>query len=83
MKKTLLKFSSLTYLTAFRKFSKANYWEIDLNEFTVLCDCSDKELIFACRDFRAIVLQPATEHLGTITKIGEIGFPPLSYRLSS
>jgi hypothetical protein len=82
MKKTLLKFSSLIYLTAFRKFSKANYWEINLNELTVLCDCSEKEIMYACKDFRAIILQ-SMEEIGTITNFGEVGIPPVSYRLSS
>lgn len=82
MKKTLLKFSSLVYLTAFRKFSKASYWEINLNDLTVICDCSEKETLYACKDFRAVMIQPL-EETGTITKFGEVGIPPVSYRLSS
>ena len=82
MKKTLLKFSSLIYLTAFRKFSKASFWEINLNDLTVLCDCSEKELMFACKDFRAVLLQSADD-LSTITTFSELNIPPASYRLSS
>ena len=82
MKKTLLKFSSLIYLTAFRKFSKASFWEINLNDLTVLCDCSEKELMFACKDFRATLLQSADE-LNAIAHFNELNIPPASYRLSS
>ncbi|MDQ3276995.1 MAG: hypothetical protein M3Q06_01630 [Bacteroidota bacterium] len=56
MKKTLLKFTSSIYLLAFRKYSKASYWEIDLNELTILCNCSEKEAKIACLDFNAIIL---------------------------
>lgn len=83
MKKTLLKFTSLIYLTAFRKFSKASYWEINLNDLTVLCDCSEKEAQFACRDFRAVLLRSAEEEMIPITNMGDLGIPPVSYRLSS
>ena len=83
MKKTLLKFTSLIYLTAFRKFSKASFWEINLSDMTILCDCSEKELQFACRDFRAVVLHTAEEELVPITTMGDLGIPPASYRLSS
>lgn len=83
MNKTLLKFSSLVYLTAFRKFSKARYWEINLNDLTVLCDCSEKEAEFACRDFRAVLLQSAEEELMPVTNMGDLGISPVSYRLSS
>lgn len=83
MKKTLLKFSSIIYLTAFRKFAKARYWEINLNDMTILCDCSEKEVQFACKDFRAVLLQSAEEELMPITNMGELSIPPISYRLSS
>lgn len=53
MKKTLLKFPSAIYLIAFRRYSKASFWEIDLQELTMLCDCSKKEAIVACSDFKA------------------------------
>lgn len=56
MKKTLLKFPSAIYLVAFRRYSKALHWEIDLNELTVLCDCTKKELQVACSDFGAEIL---------------------------
>lgn len=53
MKKTLLKFSSAVYLIAFRKYSKASYWEINLTDLTVICDCSEKEARAASTDFKA------------------------------
>lgn len=53
---TILKFQSFVYLTAFRKFSKAKHWEINISHLTVRCDCSEKEAEFACSDFKAIVL---------------------------
>lgn len=56
VKTTILKFQSFVYLTAFRKFSKAKHWEINISHLTVRCDCSEKEAEFACSDFRAIVL---------------------------
>jgi hypothetical protein len=60
MKKTRLKFSSAIYLIAFRRYSKASYWEIDLTERTVICNCTKGELQFACTDFKAEIL-PLTE----------------------
>ena len=56
MKTTILQFQSLVYLTAFRKFSKAKHWEVNISHLTVLCDCSTKEAEFACSDFNATVL---------------------------
>jgi hypothetical protein len=61
MKKTLLKFSSTMYLIAFRKFSKAQHWEINLTDLTVICDCSDKEARIALRDFKAVMMEPVQE----------------------
>ncbi len=71
MTKTLLKFSSAIYLIAFRKFSKAKYWEINLNDLTVICDCSEKEALLACKDFRAVILssERETEKVGTKSSI--------------
>lgn len=57
MKKTLLKFPSAIYLIAFRRYSKASYWEIDLNELTVLCDCLQKEAKAACKEFGAQIIE--------------------------
>jgi hypothetical protein len=56
MKKTLLKFPSAMYLIAFRRYSKASFWEIDLAALTALCDCSAKDIKIACKDFQAHVL---------------------------
>lgn len=59
MKTTTLKFPSFIYLTAFRKYSKAKHWEINISDLTVQCDCSEKETGFACNDFRAVVINAA------------------------
>ena len=59
VKTTTLKFPSFVYLTAFRKYSKAKHWEINISDLTVHCDCSEKETGFACNDFRAVVVNPA------------------------
>ena len=83
MKKTLLKFSSSMYLIAFRKFSKAKYWEIDLSELTVYCDCSEKEALHACRDFKAIQLTPGEIVELTPGKLAEMNVSQLTYRVSS
>lgn len=56
MKKTRLKFSSAIYLIAFRRYSKAGFWEIDLTNLTVRCDCSSAEARTACAEFGAVVL---------------------------
>ena len=82
MKRTLLKFSSVVYLISFRKFSKAKYWEINLNDLTIICDCSEKEAQFACRDFRAVILTPE-EYMPSVGKIGEMGFPQAAHSLSA
>jgi hypothetical protein len=82
MKKTLLKFSSIMYLIAFRKFSKAKHWEINLNDLTVVCDCSDKEALSACRDFRA-VLVAAHDEVPIHGKISELGVLKTSHPLAS
>lgn len=77
MKKTLLKFSSAMYLIAFRRYSKAQHWEIDLTELTVLCDCTRKEQQVACSDFGAEVLQlPEKARLFE----SEIVIPPTRFR---
>jgi hypothetical protein len=58
-----LQFSSLVYLCAFRRYSTATCWQIDVNALQVNCYCSDKEVQVACRDFQASVLTgntPAT-----------------------
>lgn len=82
MKKTLLKFTSLMYLIAFRKFSKAKYWEINLQDLTVVCDCSEKEAMFAYSDFLAVTVQSPDE-LASLNNIGEVTLSPVAYRLSS
>lgn len=82
MKKTLLKFSSAIYLIAFRKYSKAKHWEINLNELTVLCDCTDKEAIVACTDFRAMILKPEEQNVN-LAKVSEFTVPPVLQRLTS
>jgi hypothetical protein len=83
MKKTLLKFSSAIYLIAFRKFSKAKHWEINLNELTVICDCSEKEAISACKDFRAVIIN-ADEEVELVGKISEFSVvPQVLQRLTS
>jgi hypothetical protein len=72
MKKTLLKFSSGIYLLAFRKFSKASFWEINLNDLTILCDCSEKEAIFACKEFNAVIINSHDEvPTGVVREMGE------------
>ena len=82
MKRTLLKFSSIIYLIAFRKFSKAKHWEINLNDLTVTCDCSEKEALAARKDFRAIILNSHSE-METIGKVSEFTVPQASQRLTS
>ena len=53
MEKYSLKFPSLIYLTAFRKYSKAAHWEINMTNLVAHCDCSPKEASLACKEFRA------------------------------
>lgn len=86
MKKTLLKFSSAVYLIAFRKFSKADYWEINLDKLTIICNCSEKELAVACKDFRAIQLsynevQPLTGIVGGFN-LAQDTYPIISEKAS-
>ena len=59
MNKTLLKFPSPVYLSAFRKYSKAKTWEVSLSDMTAFCDCSSKEVTIACQDFQAVVMTTA------------------------
>ena len=82
MKKTLLKFSSAIYLIAFRKFSKAKHWEINLSDLTVYCDCSEKEAMHACMDFKAVRLTQGELMESTPGKIAEMNVPHASYRAS-
>jgi hypothetical protein len=56
MKTTQLKFSSFIYLAAFRKYSKATHWEVNLTELTVICNCSPKEALNACKEFNAQII---------------------------
>jgi hypothetical protein len=56
VKKYSLQFTSFIYLTAFRKYSKAAHWEIDITNLVAHCNCSEKEAKFACNEFRAILL---------------------------
>lgn len=56
MEKYNLKFPSFIYLTAFRKFSKAKHWEINIANLVAQCDCSEKEAVFACKEFNAVLL---------------------------
>ncbi len=82
MKKTLLKFTSSIYLLAFRKYSKASHWEVNLNELTVLCDCSEKEARMACNDFNAIILN-ADEAVHSFGLVNDLNVANLTYQLSS
>lgn len=82
MKKTFLKFTSSIYLLAFRKYSKAAHWEINLSELTVLCDCSEKEARIACSDFNAVILNPE-EVANSYELIKELGRANMSLQLSS
>lgn len=52
-----LKFSSLIYLSAFRKFAKAKNWSVDLDEMTVHCMCSEDMIQMAISEFSGVVLQ--------------------------
>lgn len=72
VKTTILKFPSFIYLTAFRKYSKAKHWEINISDLTVLCDCSEKEAGFACNDFNATVVL-AGEKAANQSKSWDIG----------
>lgn len=77
MKKTLLKFPSVIYLISFRRYSKASYWEIDLTERTVLCDCTRKEQQVACSDFGAqLLVSPEI----TILREPETVVPPTKFQ---
>ena len=82
MKKTHLKFTSSIYLLAFRKYSKASHWEVNLNELTILCNCSEKEARIACSDFNAVILNP-DEVVNAYSMVNEMSLPKMSYQLSS
>jgi hypothetical protein len=86
VKTTILKFPSFIYLTAFRKYSKATHWEINISDLTVLCDCSEKEAGFACVDFNAEILR-GSETAGETTlprrQSWEIGTTPFVFSLPS
>jgi hypothetical protein len=56
VKKFSLKFPSLIYLTAFRRYAKATYWEINITNMVAHCDCSEKEATFACKEFKAVLV---------------------------
>lgn len=62
MEKYNLKFPSLIYLSAFRRFSKAKHWEINITNLVAQCDCTEKEAGFACKEFKAVLLD-GTEDL--------------------
>jgi hypothetical protein len=51
-----LQFPSLVYLCAFRRYSTATCWQIDINTLQVNCHCSDREAQVACQDFQALLL---------------------------
>jgi hypothetical protein len=61
VEKFILKFPSFIYLTAFRKYAKANTWEIDMTNLVVQCDCSYKDVLFACKEFNAVLLNSKEE----------------------
>ena len=82
MKKTLLKFTSSIYLLAFRKYSKASHWEINLSELTVLCNCSEKEAKIACNDFNAVILNQ-DEVVSTYELIKEVNMNKIGLQFSS
>jgi hypothetical protein len=82
VKTITLQFPSFIYLTAFRKYSKAKHWEINLSDLTVLCDCSEKEANFACADFKAVVLN-ATESVATQTQNWKINTSQLAFSIPS
>ncbi|HET7896475.1 MAG TPA: hypothetical protein VFL47_02360 [Flavisolibacter sp.] len=58
MEKFILKFPSFIYLTAFRKYAKANDWEVDIRNLVIQCNCSYKDALFACSEFNAVLLTP-------------------------
>ena len=82
MKKTLLKFTSSIYLLAFRKYAKASHWEVNLNELTVLCNCSEIEARMACNDFNAVILN-VEEVVGPYGLVNDLNVSKLTYQLSS
>jgi hypothetical protein len=82
MKKTLLKFTSSIYLLAFRKYAKASHWEVNLNELTILCNCSEKEARMACNDFNAVILN-VEEVAGPYGLVNDLNVSKLTYQLSS
>lgn len=48
-------------MTAFRKYAKANTWEVDITNLVVQCDCSYKDVLFACQEFNAVLLNAREE----------------------
>jgi hypothetical protein len=82
VKATILKFPSFVYLTAFRKYSKAKHWEINISDLTVLCDCSEKEAGFACNDFSATVVA-ASELAAPQAKSWDIGSTQFAFSRST
>ena len=83
MKRTLLKFTSSIYLLAFRKYSKATHWEVNLNELTVLCNCSEKEARMACNDFNAVILHADQTVPASYDLVNDLKLTNLTYQLSS
>ena len=57
MNNVYLKFSSFIYLTAFLKFAKTTNLTINLEALSLRCDCSQKFIDVACRDFRANLIE--------------------------
>jgi hypothetical protein len=74
-----LKFPSFIYLTAFRRYSKADYWDINIPELTVVCNCSEKEAHHACQDFRAVLLNVNEEVVISSNADWELGAPQLAF----
>ena len=78
-----LKFPSFIYLTAFRKYSKADYWDINIPELTVVCNCSEKEARFACQDFKAEILNVNQEVVTSRNVEWEVNNPKLAFSFLS
>jgi hypothetical protein len=60
MQKITLKFKSANQLWAFKQLIKSQDVEINLNQCTITCNCSEDELTLAVGKFGAEVLSPAT-----------------------
>jgi len=55
MKKVILKFTSAKQLWAFQKIMKATAFEINLKDYTIICDCDETEINLARDTYKAQV----------------------------